>query len=161
MRTSDAGLGMITRLEGEVLRVYKDPVGIPTIGVGHVVRPGESFPNGITKEESRELLRKDVAIAEDAVNDAVKVPLSQDQFDALVSFTFNVGTGALRKSTLLRLLNQGDYQGAADQFPKWRMAGGKVLQGLVNRRKAERQTFMRTPAPSLAPVACSGSVDRG
>lgn len=153
---------MIARLEGEVLHAYRDQAGVLTIGVGHVVKKGESFPGTITKEESRELLRKDVKIAEDAVNNSVKVSLTQDQFDALVSFTFNVGGGALKKSTLLRLLNAGDYQGAADQFPKWRVAGGKVLQGLVNRRQAERQTFLKS-SPVVAPVqpACSGSVSGG
>lgn len=155
MQTSEAGLDMIARLEGEVLHVYKDAVGILTVGIGHVVKPGESFSQGITREQSRQLLRDDVKVVEAAVNDCVKVPLTQDQFDSLVSFTFNVGTGNLRRSRLLRLLNAGDYLGAANEFPKWRKAGGRVLQGLVNRRQTERCVFLKTALDT------PGDVDHG
>jgi len=142
MQVSDAGLEFITKEEGEVLHPYYDAVGVLTIGVGHAVRKGESFPATITHEQSQALLRQDVGVAEDAVNSLVTVPLAQHQFDALVSFAFNVGTGALKSSTLLRLLNAGDPAGAADQFLQWDHGGGKVLAGLLNRRKAEREMFL-------------------
>ena len=143
MQTSDAGLQFITKEEGEVLHAYRDMVGVLTIGVGHVVRRGESFPATITHEQSQELLRQDVGVVEDAVNSLVTVELTQGQFDALVSFTFNVGTGALKHSTLLQLLNKGDYAGAADQLLAWCKGGGRTLPGLLNRRKAEREMFLR------------------
>ena len=145
MKTSDSGLAFLTREEGEVLHAYKDAVGIATIGVGHVVRSDESFPDGITHEQSLELLRRDVGVAEGAVCRRVSVELTQPQFDALVSFVFNVGTEAFGNSTLLRLLNQGDYAGAADQFLRWDHAGKKVLEGLARRREAERQMFLSGP----------------
>jgi hypothetical protein len=95
----------------------------------------------ITKEEAEKLLRKDVARFEDAVNSLVKVSLNQGQFDALVSFAFNLGSGALAESTLLRLLNAGDYEGAAAQFDRWVKAGAVTLEGLVRRRNAEEALF--------------------
>lgn len=146
MKTSDAGLQFITKWEGEVLHPYRDIVGVLTVGVGHVIRRGESFGKSITHEQSQELLRQDVGVVEDAVNSYVIVPLTQDQFDALASFAFNVGTGALKHSTLLRLLNAGDAQGAADQFLAWCKAGGKTQQGLLARRKSERELFLRQEA---------------
>lgn len=147
MKTSEAGLAFVSKWEGEVLKVYKDSVGIPTIGVGHVVRPGESFAGGITHEQAIEMLRKDIMIAEDAVNKGVKVAITQAQFDACVSMTFNVGTGNFLSSTLLKLINQNNPTAAADEFLKWVHAGGKVLQGLVNRRKAERELFLSDAVP--------------
>ncbi len=146
MKVSQEGLEFLTRWEGEVLHPYRDIVGVLTVGVGHVIRRGESFGKTITHEQSQELLRQDVSIAEDAVNSSVTVDLTQNQFDSLVSFTFNVGTGALKNSTLLRLLNAGDVQGAADQFLVWCKAGGKTQQGLLNRRKSEREVFLRQEA---------------
>lgn len=160
MKLSDNGLRSIMNWEGTVLHPYKDAVGIWTIGCGHVIKSGESFTT-ITHEQALELFRNDAAIAERAVNDLVTVNLTQDMFDSLCSFVFNVGRGALKKSTLLRLLNAGDYQGAADQFPKWRVAGSKVLQGLVNRRQAERQTFLKVSVVATSLPPCSGSVSGG
>jgi len=135
--------------EGLRLKVYLDVVGIPTIGYGHVLLPGESFPNGITKVEAVELLRKDMSKAEKAINDWVNVPLTQNQFDALCSLVFNIGTGRPKydggfwSSTVRRKLNGSDYQGAADAFLMWCKAGGTVNTGLLNRRKAERLLFMK------------------
>lgn len=142
MRTSDHGLQHIMESEGCRLDAYPDPGsgGTPwTIGVGHTggVRPGDRC----TMEEAMAWLRADVAWAEEAVSGQVRVPLSQRQFDALVSFVFNVGAGQFGSSTLLRLLNQGDHAGAAAQFERWTRAAGRVLPGLVKRRAAERAMF--------------------
>jgi len=148
MKTSANGLAFIEREEGNILHVYVDQVGVQTIGVGHALKKGESFPGGITHEQSIQLLAADVSLAEAAINDAVKVPLTQNQFDSLVSFTFNLGTGALRSSTLLKLLNAGDVKGAADEFLKWVKGGGKVLPGLVSRRTRERDLFLKDVGPT-------------
>ena len=138
MRTSDKGLDFITEHEGLRLEVYNDVAGYPTIGVGHLIRDDDpDFSGGITREQAIELLRDDARDAEDAVNRHVEVDLNQHQFDALVSFVFNVGGGAFRKSTLVRLLNQGQYDAVPDQLRRWNKAGGRVVQGLVNRREAE------------------------
>lgn len=141
MRTSEAGIEAIAKHEGFRAEVYRDAAGHPTIGYGHLIKPGETFTR-ITESQARDLLRDDVRTAEAAVADAVTVPLTQGQFDALVSFTFNVGTGALRASTLLRKLNAGDYTGAGAEFEKWNKAGGRVLPGLVARRAEESRLFI-------------------
>ena len=131
---------MIKSFEGLRLRAYKDAVGVWTIGYGttRAVRPGMV----ITRQKAEEFLQNDLKRFEDAVNGAVKVRINDNQFAALVSFTYNVGSGALRSSTLLRLLNQGNIRGAADQFPRWNRAGGRVLAGLTRRRNAERALFL-------------------
>jgi len=137
---SAAGQQLIKKYEGLYLTAYKDPVGILTIGYGHTgsdVKPGQR----ITQAQADQLLQGDVAIAEKAVRSQVKVPLTQGQFDALVSFTFNLGAGALKSSTLLKKLNAGDYAGAQAEFGKWVHAGGKVLPGLVARRQEEATMF--------------------
>ena len=143
MRTSDSGLEFIRHHEGLETKAYPDPGssdGHPwTIGVGHTkgVKKGDTC----TVEQAMAWLREDVRDAEAAVLRLVKVPLSQDQFDALVSFVFNVGAGALEKSTLLRMLNSGDYFGAAVQFERWNKNDGRVMAGLTRRRKEERDLF--------------------
>lgn len=149
MKTSSNGLSFIAHEEGEVLHVYKDSVGIPTIGVGHRLLPGESYPNGITHDQAMQILARDVGHVEDAINSHVTVALNQNQFDALVSFTFNLGAGALESSTLLKLLNKGDAKDAAAEFPKWDHAGGKVDQEILGRRLREQALFMK---PVEAPV---------
>jgi lysozyme len=139
-------LSLIKEFEGLRLHVYSDPAGLPTIGYGHLLRPGEAFPDGISNEQAEQLLMRDVQWAEDAVNKHVSVQLSQYQFDALVSFTFNVGGNAFAGSTLLKLLNSGDYAGAADQLLRWNKAkvNGKLqeLAGLSRRRQRERELFL-------------------
>ena len=97
----------------------------------------------LTLDEIQLPIKEHLKRFEKTVNDLVKVPLTQNQFDALVSLTYNIGTGAFEKSTLLKKLNTGDYQGAADQFTVWNKGGGKVLQGLVNRRAKEKEVFLR------------------
>jgi lysozyme len=96
----------------------------------------------ITEVEAERLLRSDLQWSREAVNGYVEVPLSQEQYDALVSFVFNVGGSAFRRSTLLRKLNAYDYVGAADEFPRWNKQKGKVLRGLTNRRMYERAKFL-------------------
>ncbi|MBK3870977.1 lysozyme [Stutzerimonas frequens] len=139
MHTSQNGLDLIKSFEGLRLSAYKDVVGVVTIGYG--TTSGVKMGDTITKERAEELLREDVKRFEQQVQRLVKVPLTQGQFDALVSFVYNLGAGNLSNSTLLRLLNAGDYAGAGAQFERWNKAGGKVLAGLVRRRAAERALF--------------------
>lgn len=142
MKTSSNGRALIREYEGEKLTAYVCPAGVLTIGVGHT---GSDVTRGltITKAQSDSLLVADLAKFEAAVAAAVKVPLTQNQFDALVSFAFNVGAGALRSSTLLKLLNARDYAGAAAQFGRWNKGGGRVLPGLTKRRAAEAALFRK------------------
>jgi lysozyme len=137
---SPAGLDAIKRHEGLRLEPYDDGAGFLTIGYGHRIRSDEIFDR-ITLARAQELLQDDVRAAENAVNALVSVPLEQNQFDALVSLVFNIGAGAFRRSTLLRLLNNNDRDAAAAQFDRWTRAGGRVLAGLVSRRAAERAMF--------------------
>lgn len=140
MKTSPAGLELIKRFEGVRLAAYDDGVGVWTIGVGHIkgVKRGDT----ITMEQADRFLAEDHAEAEAAVNRCVKVPLEQHQFDALASWTFNLGGGALSGSTMLKKLNAGDFDGAADEMLRWNKAGGRVLAGLTKRRIAERMLFL-------------------
>lgn len=144
-RISDHGLELIKHFEGWVPHVYDDGAGIPTIGYGHALKPGEKFPNEITKEQGEELLRQDVAIAEKAVSELVTAYIHQHQFDALVSFVYNVGVGAFKSSTLLKKINEFDYLGAKAEFTRWNKAtikGKKVeLAGLTKRRNKEAAMF--------------------
>lgn len=144
MKTSDHGVKFIADQEGFRDRVYRDIAGIATIGYGHVLRIGD--PITVTPDQALEMLRRDIAVAELGVNSHVMVPLSQYQFDALVSFTFNLGAGALSTSMLLSELNQGRYRSAADQFLRWDHAivGGEKIEviALKNRREAERAMFL-------------------
>jgi GH24 family phage-related lysozyme (muramidase) len=127
--------------------VYICPAGYPTIGYGHVVNPDErqQFASGITSEQAEALLRQDVQIAERAVLRLITVPLTDGQFDALVSFTFNLGAGALQRSTLRRKVNRGDHAAVPPEFRKWVWAGGRKLEGLVRRREAEAALYSATP----------------
>lgn len=142
-KISDNGIKLIEFFEGKRNHAYLDPVGLKTIGVGHLMKPNETIPDYLTDEQVHDLLRKDVHIFETAVSCLVKVPINQNQFDSLVSFSFNLGVGALESSTLLRFLNKGDYIGAADQFLVWNKAGGRILEGLVIRREKERELFLK------------------
>lgn len=139
-----AGLELVQHSEGLFLTAYKDPVGILTIGWGHTGlthRDGTVYAGRtITRAKAEELLALDLANFGKRVSAAVKVPLNDNQFAALVSFDFN--TGGLLKSTLLKMLNAGNYSGAADQLLRWDKAGGKTLAGLTRRRKSERNLFL-------------------
>lgn len=141
MKTSQKGLDLIKRFEGFSARPYKCPAGKMTIGYGHVIRPAENLDK-INPEQAETLLREDVGIAEGCIRRNVKTGLSQSQFDALVSFIYNVGTQAFEKSYLLRLLNQGDSERAARQFSRWVFARGVPLPGLIARRTAEKLMFL-------------------
>lgn len=139
-RTNVNGLLLIKSFEGLRLRAYRDAVGIWTIGYGTTrgVRPDMT----ISQEQAVKFLQEDLERFEKSINDAVRVPINDNQFSALASFTYNVGSGAFRGSTLLRLLNRGDIRGAAAQFPRWNKAGGRTLAGLTRRRNAERLLFL-------------------
>jgi lysozyme len=138
---SPNGLALIKKFEGLRLKAYKDSVGVWTIGYGHTkgVVSGMSISDG----QADAYLRTDADVAGAGVRSLVTVPIDQNQYDALVSFAFNLGVSALKGSTLLKKLNQGDYHGAADQFSRWVFAGNKKLDGLVKRREAERQLFTK------------------
>ncbi|MDC4976641.1 lysozyme [Acinetobacter baumannii] len=144
--TSDVGVDLISSFEGTRFTAYDDGVGVWTIGTGTTV-----YPNGVkvkqgdicTPEQAKAYFKHDLAKFEKTVNESVTVPLTQNQFDALVSLTYNIGSGAFKGSTLLKELNKGDYQGAAEQFLAWKKAKGKVLPGLVRRREAERALFLK------------------
>ena len=142
---SDAGLDFIRRWEGCELKVYKDSAGYQTIGVGHLIvdaDPLEAWQNkGITETEAISLLRDDVAHAEGCVHRYILWPLNQNQWDALISFTFNVGGGALKSSTLRRKLNMGEEGRVNKELLRWNKAGGKISSGLTKRRKAEGRLF--------------------
>jgi lysozyme len=140
MQTSQAGLDALRAREGFSSIPYADASG-QSIGYGHFIKPGESFDE-IDEATGAALLAQDVKTAEDAVNSLVKVDLSQAQFDALVSFVYNIGIGNFRGSTLLKKLNDGDYAGAAAQFDVWNRSQGSILQALADRRASEQAQFM-------------------
>ncbi len=131
---------MIKRWEGWRAKAYKCPANKWTIGYGHTKTARRGMI--ISQQEGERLLRQDLQIYENAINSLVSVTLNQNQFDALVSFTYNVGRGAFSQSTLLIRLNEGNYSEAAGQFLRWVYGGGRKLPGLVSRRAAERQLFL-------------------
>lgn len=142
MKTSQEGLDLIKKFEGCRLTAYKCPSGVWTIGYGHT--KGVKRGHRITLEDANEYLKKDIKVYEKSVSELTLRPLNQNQFDALVSFCYNCGVNAFKNSTLLKKLNKGDYEGVANEFPRWNKSNGKVLNGLAKRREAERQLFMRT-----------------
>ncbi len=134
------GFALIRRFESLRLAVYHDPIGIRTIGYGHVMVPGLDKFTTITEDQADALLARDVALRSTWVPHFIQVPLNDNQFSALVSLVFNVGVEPLAH-TLGMLLNAADYDGAAEQFARWNRAGGRVMPGLVERRAAERELF--------------------
>ena len=140
------GLQLIKQFEGFSSKIYQDSAGLKTIGYGHLILPCEtsSFQNGINEAGAVTLLKKDVAIAEQAVSRLITPPINQNQFDALVSFCYNVGQGNLKSSTLLKKVNKNpDDSTIDDEFMKWTKAGGKTLPGLVRRRVAEAELYFK------------------
>lgn len=125
--------------DGPKLVAYLDQVGRPTIGYGHTA--GVKLGDCCTKEQAEAMLHADIAWAETFVNHIVTQILTQGEFDALVDFTFNLGSGNFQSSTLLKLVNEGDFKDAAEQFEQWDHAGGKVVAGLLRRRQAEEKEF--------------------
>jgi lysozyme len=123
--------------EGLRLKVYQDQAGNPTIGYGHKLLPGESFPNGITQDQAAQMLQSDIAAAQAAVTEHVKVPLSTNQFSALVDWVFNLGAGKVQHSTLLQRLNAGDYSAVPSELARWKYIDGAPSDGLANRRADE------------------------
>jgi len=136
MKLSEKGRALLIKLEGKRNHVYEDVAGLKTIGVGHLLKPGETMEY-LTDAEIDKLLTNDLQTFERTINERVTVPLTQDQFDALVIFMFNIGWPAFLRSTLFKVLNHGDYENVPDQLMRWNKAGGKVVAGLTNRRKAE------------------------
>jgi lysozyme len=156
MKVSQRCIDNIKKDEGVRQRPYQCPALLWTVGVGHVIDPNHAkvplaerktlpIPAGwdrsLSMEEIDEILRKDLARFEAGVTRLCPVKLTQGQFDALVSFSFNVGLGNLQNSTLRMKVNRGDFEGAAEQFLVWTKAGGKVLPGLVKRRTHEKEMF--------------------
>tara|TARA_B100000579_G_scaffold280709_1_gene232378 strand:- start:157 stop:582 length:426 start_codon:yes stop_codon:yes gene_type:complete len=139
MNTSQNGIDLIKHFEGCELYAYKCPAGVWTIGYGHTkdVEPGMQ----ITEDDAHNMLVEELNEYETYVNTLVSVPLNQNQFDALVSWVYNLGGGNLKASTLLKVLNSGDYKGVPAQIMRWNKAGGKVLEGLTRRRQAEADLF--------------------
>lgn len=134
------GHSLIKQFEGLRLNAYKCSANVWTIGYGHTGNVNES--DTITLQEAKDLLESDLEPFCDGINRVVTVDLTQNQFNALVSLAYNIGLGNFKSSTLLRLLNSGDYLSAANEFPKWRKADGKIIAGLETRRKIERELFL-------------------
>lgn len=137
MKLSEAGMNLLKRSEGFRRETYLDAAGLPTIGYGHRLREGESFPQGISETQAGEILARDLGAAELSVHRLVEVSLTQGQFDALVDFVFNLGAGRLSGSTLLKELNAGRYDSAAEQLLRWDHAGAGENAGLKARRQAD------------------------
>lgn len=143
---SDNGMKLLEQFEGLRLESYLDSAGIYTIGFGTIKYPdGSKVKKGdkITKAQAKQYKLHDLKEFESTVNTSVKVHLTQNQYDALVSISYNIGSNAFKNSTLLKKLNSGDYKGAAEQFLVWNKVNSKRVQGLVNRREAERNLFLK------------------
>ena len=146
MQCNEEGLRIIKYFEGFHPKPYLCPAGVPTIGFGSTrglngkrIRINSTH---ITKEQGEELLKRDVSQAENSVKRLIKVKINENQLSALCSFVYNLGSGRLQSSTLRAKMNRGDYEGAANEFPTWRRAGGKILRGLVLRREMDQKLFL-------------------
>ena len=142
MKTGTKGIQLIKHFEGCELEAYKCAAGVWTIGYGHI--KGVTPESVITQEQAEQMLVEELNEYEGYINDMVTTPLSQNQFDALVSWVYNLGGGNLKASTLLKVVNQGDFDGVPAQIMRWNKAGGKVLEGLTRRRQAEADLFSAT-----------------
>lgn len=140
MEVNAAGISLIKVAEGYSDIPYICPAGKITIGYGHTATANTKAK--ITEEEAEKLLKQDLTKVQEAIKQSVTVKLNENQFSALVSFVYNVGIGAFKKSTLRKLINKGEFELAASEFDKWVHAGGRKLKGLVERRKAEKELFL-------------------
>ena len=140
MKISQEGLSLIKKFEGLELTAYQCSAGVWTIGYGHTkdVQEGDEW----SEAHADHMLEVELEEFEEYINDNVTVALSQNQFDALVSWVYNLGPANLKASTMLKVLNSGDYEGVPAQIQRWNKAGGKVLEGLIRRRKAEALLFV-------------------
>lgn len=145
MRCNEAGLDIIRRYEGLRLAAYQDTGGVWTVGYGHTGKDVKAGVN-ITEQQAEEFLRLDVASAEKDITRMVSVPLTENQFSALVSLVFNIGGSNFRKSTMRALINRKWHDEAADQFPRWVYDNGRKLGGLVKRREEERALYLKPVA---------------
>lgn len=143
-------MALIMEFEGFCAFPYICPAGKLTIGFGHVISASENvdLSRGVSLAEAKEILRKDVLIAQEAIHTGVTVPLQQQQFDALASFIYNIGTAAFGRSTLLKLLNKGDFYAAGAQLLCWDNVSGRKNAGLARRRAAELALFNQKVEPS-------------
>ena len=143
---NERGIKMVKSFEGIALKPYLCPANVWTVGYGATVGsdggPIDPDMEPISEIEAEALLVRDLENSEGWISRLIKTALTENQFSALTSFTFNVGCGALQRSTLRMKLDRGEYLGAADEFPKWRRAGGRILAGLVRRRAAEQALFL-------------------
>ena len=139
MKTGSKGIDLIKHFEGCELEAYKCPAGVWTIGYGHIKGVKEGMT--ITEVQAEEMLKSELNEYEGYINNLVTAELNQNQFDAMVSWVYNLGGGNLGASTLLKVLNAGDYDGVPAQIMRWNKAGGKVLEGLTRRRQAEADMF--------------------
>lgn len=137
------GIEFIAKYEGFSPKIYICPAGYETIGYGHLItiENKKSLLNGISQKDALLLLEKDIQNAECSVLRLINVPLSDNQFDAIVSFTFNLGGGALQRSSLRRKINREEHEQVPSEFKKWVFAGGRKIQGLVKRRDAEANLY--------------------
>ena len=146
MKLSDNGFNLLGELEGIVLHPYKDSVGIPTIGIGSTYYEDgtkvKMTDKAITKERAIQLAKNVVKSFEEQVNKSILLPMTQNQFDAMVLLCYNIGKSGFARSSVVRNFNLGNIQKAADSFLLWNKAGGRVVQGLVNRRNKERSLFL-------------------
>jgi lysozyme len=140
MKTSNAGITFIQSFEQLRLQRYLDSAGRPTIGFGHLIAPCESYQI-ISPEQADTIFLQDLSVAERAVNQAIEISLAQNEFDACTSLAFNIGGGNFARSTLVKLLNGGNTDLAAQQFLRWDNAGGQVSPGLMARRVTEKTIF--------------------
>ena len=140
MKTGNKGIELIKHFEGCELEAYKCPAGVWTIGYGHIKGVKEGMT--ITESQAEEMLKSELNEYEGYINNLVTAELNQNQFDAMVSWVYNLGGGNLKASTLLKVLNAGDYDGVPAQMLRWNKAGGKVLEGLTRRRQAEADLFV-------------------
>jgi lysozyme len=138
---SDAGLALVKHFEGYSPVRYQDAAGYPTIGFGYLIKPGEKIEVPLLGDAAENLLLQDIKPKAAAVNARVSVPLFQGQFDAVVSWTYNLGEGALKSSTMLKKINATRHDEVPGQMQRWNRAGGKVLKGLERRRAAEAALY--------------------